>query len=93
MIDPDLTDAPPPKADAAESMSYISQSRGPGMSVLIILPLLAAYQIGIVHGEGNYRNLAGVWVMNVLASAFGAPGPMLVNTPTFGCAMSARLLM
>ncbi len=48
------------------SPSYVSESRRLGISLIIILPLVVLYQIGVIQSGSNTRNLAEVWITGPL---------------------------
>ncbi len=67
-----------PELEHAEPRSYVDESRRLGMSVLLILPLVLLYQVGIVRAGSATRNLAEVWMTWPIV-LLGAPAAKVVN--------------
>ena len=61
-----------------DSLSYVSEARRIGISTVLILPLVAVYQIGIVQAGSTTRNIAEVWMTGPLA-ILGVPATTTVN--------------
>jgi len=55
-----------PHEEGEEGISYVAASRGAGLSILAILPLVVLYQVGIVDAGSQVRNIAEVWVTSPL---------------------------
>ena len=67
---------------------YWHQSRRLSTGILLILPLAAAYQLGIVQGGSPVRNLAELW-MSRFISTVGVPAAHVVNGLLIGgCVMA-----
>lgn len=65
---PDVDKSKPDKEPTlAQSGSYVSESRRLGISIIIILPLVVLYQIGVIQAGSSTRNLAEVWMTGPLA--------------------------
>lgn len=62
--------------------SYVTESRRLGISLIIILPLVVLYQIGVVQAGSNTRNLAEVWMTGPLP-LLGVPVTTALNVAAF----------
>jgi hypothetical protein len=58
--------------------SYFRESRRLWLGILVILPLVVLYQVGIVQSGSTTRNLAEVWISSYL-SRFGVEVATAVN--------------
>jgi hypothetical protein len=61
-----------------QTQSYVEQSRRPALSILLSLPLVVLYQIGIVQAGSSTRNIAEIWMTGPL-SRMGMHTATLVN--------------
>mgnify|MGYP006285597127 CR=1 FL=1 len=58
--------------------SYVSETRRIGVSIILILPLLVLYQIGVVQAGSTTRNIAEVWMTGPFG-VLGWPATTAVN--------------
>lgn len=68
--------------------SYWSESRRLSMGILLLLPLAAIYQVGIVESGSEVRNLAELWLTQFISAA-GVPAAHLVNGLLIGTIVMA----
>jgi len=66
------------KRDRSPALSYREESRRLGLSILVVLPLVVLYQVGIVRSGSPMRNLAEQWLAEPF-SLIGVSGATLVN--------------
>lgn len=68
---------------AQDGISYISYTRRLGIGLIMILPLIVLYQIGIVQANSSVRNLAEVWMTGPI-SAIGVEATTIINILIIG---------
>ncbi|MFW5915277.1 MAG: type II CAAX prenyl endopeptidase Rce1 family protein [Planctomycetota bacterium] len=58
--------------------SYVSESRRPGISIVLVIPLLVIYQVGVVQAGSTTRNIAEIWMTGPIA-LLGVPATTAIN--------------
>ena len=75
-------------AEGGSLIAYLRQSRGLALSMVIILPLVILYQIGIVQTGSPTRNIAEVWLSEPFV-LLGMPAATAINLVVLGCVLYA----